>query len=63
LAAGSLLVLTAFLVWTVPAAVARLVRGQITTSTLAPPIVFSLLLGGGIREARAWNSQRSAQAI
>ncbi|PSG97044.1 hypothetical protein BRD56_07270 [Thermoplasmatales archaeon SW_10_69_26] len=63
LAAGGLFVLAAFLVWTVPAAVARLLRGQLAAATLVPPIAFSLLFGGGVREARAWRRQRSAQAI
>lgn len=44
-----------FLLWTVPAAVERLLRGDLTWSTLAYPAIFSLLLGGGIREARAWH--------
>lgn len=63
LAAGSLFVLAAFLVWAVPAAVARMVKGHLTAATLLPPLLFSLLLGGGVREARAWNRQRAAQAI
>lgn len=55
--------LAAFLVWTVPAAVARLIRGDVSSATILYPALFTLLFGGGIREARAWHTQRSAQAI
>jgi predicted transporter len=63
LAAGSLFVVAAFLVWAVPAAVADIAKGHVTAATLLPPLLFALLFGGGVREARAWHSQRSAQAI
>lgn len=63
LAAGSLFVLAAFLVWTVPAAVARLLRGEVHSTSLVYPTLFALLFGGGVREARAWSSRRRAQAI
>lgn len=63
LIAGSLFVLAAFLVWTVPAALSRLLEGQINASTLLPPLLVALLFGGGVREARAWKSQRTPQAI
>lgn len=63
LAAGSLFVLSAFLVWAVPAAVARMLKGHLTVASLLPPLLFALVFGGGIREARAWKARRSAQAI
>lgn len=63
LAAGSLFVLAAFLVWTVPAAVARILRGEVSAATLAYPTLWTLLFGGGLREAKLWHSQRTAQAI
>lgn len=63
LIAGSLFVLAAFLVWTVPAAVARILRGEISAATLAWPTLWTLLFGGGLREAKLWNAQRTAQAI
>lgn len=63
LAAGSLFVLAAFLVWTVPSAIERILRGDLGASAIAWPAIFSLLFGGGVREARAWQRQRTAQAI
>jgi hypothetical protein len=56
-------VLAAFLVWTVPSALGRIVRGDLAPSAIAWPAIVGLLLGGGIREARAWRRHRTAQAI
>ncbi len=54
LVAGSLFVIAFFLMWTVPAALERLLRGDVTWASVIYPALFSLMLGGGIREARAW---------
>lgn len=62
LAAGSLLVLALFVATAVPAALWALLQGDVSWTRGFVLVAFSLLLGGSIREARAWQRWQANNA-